>query len=385
MNLRRIPPVLATSTLAGLAEGALRRVTPEVVSHLRGVVTQQCDGRVAALTDGATSALAHALRLVVKPGSPVALPGFGCVDLVAAALFADVPVVTYDIDPATLTPDLDSVRRAIEDGASVLVVAPLFGFPIDVEAIRSITTPAGVPVIEDAAQGAGGSFRGRLIGSFGDMTVLSFGRGKGTSAGRGGALISRSAEYDTPVRDLAETLSVADDGWRDWAVSMVVWALARPSLYVIPSSMPSLRLGEMVFHEAHEPRAMTQRAMAMLPLALNGVSRAAAERTRVASRLLSVLDGTVSTEVPTPVSGGVCGWLRLPLLDRSGRGAAPDLGILRSYPVPVRSMAEGQRVMRRRSVSEPGADLLARTLVTVPTHRYVTEDVIQCIGRWASV
>lgn len=384
MRIRQVPPVLATSTLAGLAEGAIRRVTPEFISHLRGVVAQECDGRVAALTDGATSALAFALKLVAKPGRAVALPGFGCVDLVAAALFANVPVVTYDIDPATLTPDLDSVRRAIDDGAGAIVVAPLFGFPIDVESIRSITTPAGVPVIEDAAQGAGGSFRGRRIGTFGDVIVLSFGRGKGTSAGRGGALVSRHADYDTPVSDLAAALSTADEGWRDWAVSIAVWTFARPSLYVIPSSIPALRLGEMVFHEAHAPRAMTNRAMAMLPLALRSVPRMAAARNVVASRLRPVLEGTIGTQLPMPVEGGAGGWLRLPVLDHAGRGAAPELGILRSYPMPLRSMPEARGVIRQRAAVEPGADQLARTLVTVPTHRYVTTEVIQRIGRWAS-
>ena len=384
MRTDRIPPVVATSTAVGLAHGAFCRVTPELRSCMSDAVSQYCDGRVAVLTDGATSALAHALQMVVEPNRAVALPGFGCVDLIAAALFANVPVVTYDIDPATLTPDLDSVRRVIAAGVGAVVVAPLFGFPVDVEALRSITAPAGVLIIEDAAQSAGGTWRGRKIGSFGDVVVLSFGRGKGTSAGRGGALVSRHVDFDAPVRDLAATLPAGDAGWRDWIVSVAVWALARPSLYAIPSSIPSLRLGEMVFHEAHAPRAMTNRAVAMLPAALGGVHRAATERGAVAARLRTVLEHTVGTQLPMPREGGTCGWLRLPLLDHAGRGAMPALGILRSYPVAIRAMPEGRSVIRQTGASEPGADLLARTLLTVPTHRFVTPDVIERIRVWAS-
>lgn len=380
----RIPPVVATNTAAGLARGAVRRVTPGLRIRVTDAVTQHCDGRVSVLTDGATSALAHALRMAAGPNRVVALPGFGCVDLVAAAVFANVSVVTYDIDPATLSPDLDSVRRAVADGIGALVIAPLFGFPVDVEAVRSITTPAGVTVIEDAAQGAGGTWRGRRIGALGDVVVLSFGRGKGTSAGRGGALISRHADFDAPVRDLAATLPAADAGWRDWMVSAAVWALARPALYAIPSSIPSLRLGEMVFHEAHAPRAMGNRAVAMLPDALSGAESAAAERRVVAIRLLAALERATGIFRPTPLLSGRCGWLRFPLLVAAGRGAAPALGILRSYPVPVRAMQEGRAVMRHTHASEPGADQLARTLVTVPTHRFVTQAVIEQISTWAS-
>lgn len=385
MSWRRIPPIIATTTAAALASGACRRVTPEFRASMSDYVARYCDGRVAVLTDGATSALAHALRLVVPPNRAVALPGFGCVDLLAAALFANVAVVTYDIDPATLSPDLDSVRQAIAAGAGALVIAPLFGFPIDVEGLRSITVPAGVPLIEDAAQGAGGTWHERTLGSFGDVVVLSFGRGKGTSAGRGGALVSRHADYDARLCDLNAELSDADAGWRDWMISVAVWALARPALYAIPSSIPSLRLGEMVFHEAHAPRAMTNRAVAMLPDALRRVQRAGAERGAVAAQVRTRLQGSTGIQLPTPLDGGVCGWLRLPLLDKAGRGPSPTLGILRSYPLPIRGMPEGRSLVVRNPNPEPGADLLSRTLLTVPTHRFVTNDVIDRIGAWALV
>ena len=379
-----LPPVVATTTVASLARGAVRRITRERRASVTDEVVRFCDGRVGVLTDGATSALAHAMRLVSASNACVALPAFGCVDLLTAALFANVSVVTYDIDPATLAPDLDSVRRAISDGVDALVLAPLYGFPVDIDAIRSITSPAGVPVIEDAAQGAGGVWRGRRIGTSGDLVVLSFGRGKGMSAGRGGALISRHADFDAAVNDLSTTVPLADAGWRDWMVSVAVWALARPSLYAIPSSIPSLRLGEMVFHMADAPRSMGDRAVAMLPDALRGVQVASAERGAVATRLRCALEPSPGMTLPTPLTGGDGGWLRLPLIDRQGRGAVPSLGILRSYPVPVRAMPEGRSIMRYPDTAEPGADEWARTLLTLPTHRFVTDAVVEQMCAWAS-
>lgn len=384
MSWRRIPPVIATSTAAELVRGAFRDVTPDFRAHVAGQVTHHCDGRVSALTDGATSALAYAMQLVAGENGTVALPGFGCVDLLAAALFARVTVVTYDIDPATLTPDLDAVRRVVGEGIDALVIAPLYGFPIDVDAVRRITAMAGVPVIEDAAQGAGGACRGRRIGTSGDLVVLSFGRGKGLSTGRGGALVSRHADFDGRVRDLAATLSAGDAGWRDWTVSAAVWALARPTLFAIPSAVPSLRLGEMVYHEAHAPRAMGDRAVALLPDALRDGVRDAAQRGVIAQRLRSAIEPTCGSHLPAPLPDGSGGWLRLPLLDETGRGASPPLGIVRSYPLPIRAMPEGRAILRDRHAPEPGADQLARRLLTLPTHRFVTTPVIDRIRLWAS-
>ena len=379
-----IPPVVATVTGAGLVVSAVRRVTPELRRLVTDAVADHCDGRAAVLTDGATSALAQALRVVRGANRCVALPGFGCVDLVAAALFAGVSVVTYDLDPSTLTPDLDSVQRAILAGVDAVVIAPLLGFPIDFDAVCGIARHAGIPVIEDAAQGAGGSWHGSRIGTFGDLVVLSFGRGKGMSAGRGGALVSRHPSYDSAIRDVAGTMPPPAAGWRDLLVSAAVWALARPGLYAVPSSIPALRLGEMVFHAAHAPTAMADRAVAMVPDALCGAGAAAAARGAVARRLRATLAETTGAAMPSPLPDGTSGWLRLPLLDHAGRGAVPALGILRSYPLPIRAMPEGRSAMRNSGAPEPGADELARTLLTLPTHRFVSDTVVQRIARWAA-
>ena len=67
-----------------------------------------------------------------------------------------------------------------------VVVAYLYGIPFDTAPVRAAAGAVGAWLIEDAAQGAGASFRGRALGAFGDLSMLSFGRGKGVTAGRGG-------------------------------------------------------------------------------------------------------------------------------------------------------------------------------------------------------
>src|SRR5205085_6679 len=116
----------------------------------------------------------------------------------------------------------------------------------------------GATVIEDAAQGAGGSLRGRRLGSLGELAVVSFGRGKGLCASGGGALLtSRENDEDRLAANLGDVeRSAPQRGWSGLAKGAIQWALGRPSVYALPSMLPWLHLGEMVYHAASEPRPM---------------------------------------------------------------------------------------------------------------------------------
>ncbi|MDQ3520445.1 MAG: DegT/DnrJ/EryC1/StrS family aminotransferase, partial [Gemmatimonadota bacterium] len=80
---------------------------------MRQRLTERFGAQAVALTDSGTSALVLALRLAAGAGGTVAFPGYACIDLAAAARFAGVRVRLYDVDPASLSPDLDSVRRTL--------------------------------------------------------------------------------------------------------------------------------------------------------------------------------------------------------------------------------------------------------------------------------
>jgi len=142
-----------------------------------------------------------ALRAFVPPGGSVAYPGYGCIDLSAAAVRAGVKVRLYDLDPVTLSPDLSSLGKTISRGVDAIVVAHMFGYPADVPGVRDLASNAGVTVIEDAAQAAGGTLETVPLGALADASILSFGRGKGTTAGSGGALLFRGvASADRAAR-----------------------------------------------------------------------------------------------------------------------------------------------------------------------------------------
>ncbi|HET7188411.1 MAG TPA: DegT/DnrJ/EryC1/StrS family aminotransferase [Gemmatimonadaceae bacterium] len=383
MILRRQPAVASPISPMAVAHALIASLHASASGReqARALVARRYDARGAVLTDSGTSALVHALRLAVPSGGIVGFPAYACVDLAAAARYAGVRVRLYDLDPATLSPDLESVRALVQRGVSAIVVAHLFGYPADVPGVREIAAPAGAPVIEDAAQGTGGSLDGRRLGTMGDLAVLSFGRGKGLCAGGGGALLAFDERWSGAMAALPPMPS--SRGWTNLATTAVQWALGRPSVYAFPSMLPWLRLGEMVYHPAHEPRGLSAGSGALLASAFAMEAADVETRRRHARVYDEIVRASAELAAVTPVARGVAGCLRYPVRDL-GASRAPDaaLGIVRPYPRTLAEQDELQPVLMSGEPSMSGATELRRTLVTLPTHRFVSDVDHHAIRRW---
>jgi perosamine synthetase len=338
------------------------------------------DGQLV-LTDGGTSALVMALRAAAGSGV-AALPAYGCFDLVSAAEKAGVRVRFYDLDPHTLSPDLDSLSAAIVDGVSTVVVAHLYGLPADTASVRKMAARHGCAVIEDTAQGLGAWLQGKRAGTFGDLTVLSFGRGKGTTSGRGGALINRSTTLEPPSELKAGNFDHADRGWKDVALISAMWVCGRPSVYGLPASIPSLKLGEMVYRPAHEAAPLSYAAMAMLRDALTIMDTHTHIR-RQHALLIRAAIGDSGDIVPCEsLPEGIASFHRFPVIARVSRREVPEFGIVRGYPHALFDCEQGEALRAGPARPMPGASELQRSLFTLPTHHMVTGRDIDAIGAW---
>ncbi|MDQ6829800.1 MAG: DegT/DnrJ/EryC1/StrS family aminotransferase, partial [Gemmatimonadota bacterium] len=238
----------------------------------------------------------------------------------------------------------------------------------------------GAAVIEDAAQAAGGALHGAPLGALASLAVLSFGRGKGTAAGGGGALIAREERWRAAIAEARELLAPASRGSATCVRLVAQWALGRPPLYRIPSSVPALRLGETVYHAASEPRAISGCSLGALSAALECGASDVESRRRLAERYAAAIaqrpDASLRTGAPIP--GSAPGYLRFPVLAADGRGAAPDLGILRGYPRMLTEWPQSESIAIDRGEALSGSRELARTLFTLPTHYFVRDrDVVQ--------
>ena len=255
MSLRPQLPAYSPLPLKAITAAAMTPISPSGTPEATVVeaISARYRPRSILRTDSGTSALTVALQTTGR-SRIIALPAFCCFDVATAVAGADVGIVFYDIDPATLGPDFESLRQALRRGATVIVVAHLYGVPVDMSTTLELAAEAGATVIEDAAQGAGASLAGKPLGTFGSMGLLSFGRGKGCTGGRGGALLANDGAAMEALADAGAALGRRSHGWRELASIWAQWLFARPALYRIPASVPLLGLGETVYRNPTPPR-----------------------------------------------------------------------------------------------------------------------------------
>ncbi len=365
---------LVEATRAALAKDL------EPCERLRLALRHRFSASHVLLTDSGTSALLIAMQLLAPSGT-VALPAYSCVDLAAAAIGAGVRVRLYDVNPRTLGPDADDLRSTLERGVDALVVVHLFGYPVAMREVLEIAGQASVPVIEDAAQAAAGRLGERLLGTFGDMTVLSFGRGKGLSGGGGGALLGRG-DVGERMALLAAQLETGGPGWRNLGVATAQWALGRPALYGVPSRIPWLHLGEMVYHPPTTPASLSIASAALVLRSLDRADRDAERRKAMASRIGPLAMMADKLRVVEPVGHARPGYLRFPVLDYRGRRPTPDTGILRSYPGTLADQSVLHGHLADGEVAGAGARELGAWLFTLPTHSMIRDRDVHNIAQW---
>lgn len=327
----------------------------------------------------ALTAAILAARTVIDGQAPVALPGYTCYDVATAAIGADATLMLYDVDPDTLAPDWASLEAALQRGARVVVLAPHYGVAFDWTPADQLAERYGAVLVEDAAQGAGARWRGRTAGTFGKLSVLSFGRGKGWTGGGGGALLLRGGtKYSSKqprrprlARELTNLFAI-----------LAQWALARPSVYWLPYSVPWLHLGETNYH-APGPLEGMSRFSAALVLSTDALARRESEvRSAHAAELWDDLLEDLRIRSADPTAGSDedtrPGSLRLPCrlpeaaLEPGAMAALGGLGLEEGYPTTLAALEP----VRARLVGDaprlPGAERLARALVTLPTHGRTT-------------
>jgi dTDP-4-amino-4,6-dideoxygalactose transaminase len=149
-----------------------------------------------------TSALHLAMLAAgIGPGDEVITVPFTFVATVAAIVYSGANPVFVDIDPETYTMNPALLEAAITPRTKAIVPVHLYGHPADMDPILAIAKKHGLTVIEDAAQAHGAEYKGRRVGSLGDLACFSFYPGKNLGAyGEGGMVTTSNAAFDRTIR-----------------------------------------------------------------------------------------------------------------------------------------------------------------------------------------
>ena len=217
---------------------------------------------VVALSAGTAAVHLALLACGVKPGDEVLVQSFTfCASshpityLGATPVFVDSEVDTWNMDPVLLEEAIqDRIEKTGKTPKAIVPVA-LYGMPYKVDEIMAVADRYGIPVIEDAAEGFGSRYDGRMLGTFGKYGVLSFNGNKMITTSGGGALICRTEEearqtkfYATQARDAAPHYQHTHIGY-NYRMSNICAGIGRGQMFVLDEHVARRRAIHTLYTE----------------------------------------------------------------------------------------------------------------------------------------
>ena len=200
------------------SNAGLKELKEEICNYLkrRMEVSYLPDSEVM-VTVGGSEAIDIALRAMLNPGDEVLVQSFTFCASSHPVTYLGATPVFVDSEPDSWNIDPDLLEKAINDRVAVtghkpkaIIPVALYGMPYRIDRITEIADRHGIPVIEDAAEGLGSTFDGRILGTFGRYGVLSFNGNKMITTSGGGALVCptprpRTASSSTQRRHASPT------------------------------------------------------------------------------------------------------------------------------------------------------------------------------------
>ena len=384
-------PLQLTEIVAGLLEGARSAEPSRALSQqLRQV---SCTDSAWLLSSG-RAAMVVALRAMraLDGGrrTQVVIPAYTCYSVPAAVELAGLQPVLCDIDPRTLSLDPEYLGRLDLSRVLAVTTANLYGIPNETSRIERIAAEHGVMLLDDAAQALGATLDGRPCGSFGEVGLFSFDKGKNIPTMQGGALVARRGPLVAALQ--AEWDRLAPAAGRDtfmYACKLAAYALLlHPVCYGVVRSVPGLGLGQTPY-ETDYPITRYSDVLAgfgaRIAVRIDSIN---AGRIENAARLRDALSGIAGISLIEAPAGAKPVYLRLPVLTHTAALRprliaaleAAGIGATASYPRALVDVPEVRKRLAPQALDTPHARAVAERIVTLPTHAYSPPQMAERVG-----
>jgi dTDP-4-amino-4,6-dideoxygalactose transaminase len=174
----------------------------------------------------------------------------------ATPVFVDSEADTWNMDPPLLEEAIADRIKKTRKKPKAIILVHLYGMPAKIEEIMSIARRYEIPIIEDAAEALGSTFKRKKLGTFGDIGVYSFNGNKIITTSGGGALVSSNSEWiqkakflATQARDLAPHYQHSEIGF-NYRLSNICAGIGRGQLRVLDERVRQRR-ANFEFYKMH--------------------------------------------------------------------------------------------------------------------------------------
>lgn len=173
----------------------------------------------------------------------------------ATPVLIDSEPETWNMDPELLETAIIE-RQKLGKRIKAIIAVHIYGMPAKISGIKDISVKYGIPLVEDAAEALGSRYEGRLLGSFGDLGILSFNGNKIITTSGGGALLSDNPEFinkarflSTQARDEAPHYQHSQIGY-NYRMSNILAGIGRGQLEMIEDRVRKRR-ENFFFYKEH--------------------------------------------------------------------------------------------------------------------------------------
>lgn len=334
----------------------------------------------------ALTLILKALHKLHPERDEVLIPAFICYSVPSAIARAGLKIRLCDVDPDTLDYNFVELGKILSEKSSnsrILAVIPahLFGLPAAVGRVRKLAADSGVIIVEDAAQVLGSTWQDKKLGTLGDASFFSLGRGKALSTVEGGIIITNrddigenilNQQEDIPGYDILELVKLIFK-----ALLLIVFQ--RPLFFWFPKSLPFLKVGDTFYDPDFKIRKMTGFQAGLAKDWKEKLEKFKNNRRENSMPLASITELS-SIQGYCLKNGHFPDMLRFPVkIEDTGKwqktlklSEKAGLGIMFTYPGAVNGIKDLREAFQGQSF--PIAEKLPRQLLTLPVHLYVSSE-----------
>ncbi|MCU7838013.1 MAG: DegT/DnrJ/EryC1/StrS family aminotransferase [Candidatus Thiodiazotropha sp. (ex Troendleina suluensis)] len=311
----------------------------------------------------------------------VVVPAYTCYSVASSIIKAGLKIRICDIDPETLSYNIDQLKNIPYDNVLCILTANLYGLPNQLTEIEMLAEKHNVYLIDDAAQSINSKYKGRYAGTFGIAGIYSLDKGKNITSIDGGIIVTRSKELSNIIDERYKELD--SPTFRDNVITtvkiLIYYFLLNPYVYWLPANLPFLKLGDTIYDDKY---LIKKYSSMFAPIALLQLSRVdSITASRVGNGLwydTNLSQNTIIKKI-TVLESALPAYLRYPIrvLDRNKRDLLVEsykkYGVTISYPNSLDNLdeiAEHVVGMEKCHVAEQ----VANELITLPTHIFVKEE-----------
>jgi perosamine synthetase len=237
-----------------------------------GLPNEQLCSRIAALhgvkysflLDSARLALYVLLKAYNHPGG-VILPAYTCIVVPQAIHDAGYRPIFLDIEKGSLGLDPQLILKSLSDEVTVVLVTHLLGIPNNPQEILPICQERGILVLEDAAPALGAKIGGRLVGTIGDASIISFQSTKIISGETGGAIITNNSNLADRINHVLKSAALPSNNWLYFIRAFFRKIATNPKFYRILQRSYGLFFGEEMFEVVKARPAMPSTFLRQCP------------------------------------------------------------------------------------------------------------------------